>query len=445
LLAALLTFVVLFQVRASLQTVHLQRTLDFYVPFLLKPFTSEVAVVSHAMNWEQGRQSYGVWNYSVLRRGDRLIAVNGRPFSGMSVYLRELWDIQHQRPPEPPVPEWKPFVVTVLARDGNTRTIEFGFPHCTCGVPALWQALALWLIAPLFCVLVGFATAALRPSSRLAWAYLGLMLSVSQLQFWQEPYTEFQITVTPMLWADWFRVPAVAYRSLVQNAWPAFLLIAARQVADDRQRTRGFSRPLIAAFLSLAALKAALAVAWSEGFRMLSPLYDVLDRYRTELLVLALLSVAACVWTANRRAGTIALLVTMTALAGLFWSPAAITEGEWTVYSDQTRRFEPVVPEFHHTHELILVICVALYLLTSAIVFHKSVSWRALFGMAFGLPLATQVGASVGNYWYPFAGPSFEYWPWLVLASAGAGIVWIALWIVRRESSARQPEGARQA
>lgn len=407
LLAALLLFVVLFQVPASLGTIRAQRSLDFYIPFLVRPFTSVVTDVCNDMNWEQGRVSAaGRRSFAVLRAGDRLIEVNGRPFTGMSLYLRELWKMQHQSHPDPA--RSVGFTAKVLARDGVLRTIESGVPHCTCGIPALWQAVLVWLAAPFFCILTGFMTAAMRPSSLLAWTFLALTLSLSQLQFWHEPYTGFQLTVTPMLLDAPFRVPAVAYRSFAQNAWPAFLLMAARQLAGGARCGSPLLRFLIFGFFAFAGLKMALAIAWSENFQILSRLHHASEEYRTESIVVALLSMAPLAWRGSRRAGIAATSIGIGSAVVIFAAP--------------------VKPEF------VLVVAVAALLLAGAIAFLEILSWRPLVGLLCCIPLTVHVAASVGDYWWAFGSPSFPSWPWLVLATAGCGLAWTGRWIVQRES-----------
>src|SRR6185436_14814996 len=98
-LAFLFCFVTIYQLRASLDTVHLQRSLDFYIPFLVTPLTDRVDSRGYSSNWEQGRQfENNAVHPIVLRLGDRILRVNGLEFKGMSIYLRELWNAQHQPP-----------------------------------------------------------------------------------------------------------------------------------------------------------------------------------------------------------------------------------------------------------------------------------------------------------------------------------------------------------
>jgi hypothetical protein len=429
-LAVLTVSALIIQVRLSLATVETQRTLNYYVPFLLEPFTSRVHALGHSMNWEKGRQADARrLNYSVLRLGDRVVKVNGRPFTGLSSYLTQLWNTQHRTEPRGQPPSL--FFVTVVTREGSTREIEFGFPHCTCGIPELFEAVFFWTVAPLFCITIGALTAALRPNSVLAWTFLGLMLSLSQLQFWNEPYPGFQLTTNPMIWSDFLRVPAVVYRSFVQHLWPATLAIAAIHVGRRDRRMHPLQGALIAVLLAFAVAKASVAVAWSEGSQSMSFVHFLFEQHGTEALALSFILVTAAAWNDNRRIGTLAGLITTCAIVALFTGPAPITDGEWISYSDQTRRFDLVIPVFHRTPGMILGASVTAFLLASLVLFRRRLSWQPAVAVALCLPLATHVCASLGDWWYPFGGPSFESWRWIVALTAGSGIGLASLWVVK--------------
>jgi len=67
-----MVFLAAFQIRYSIATLEAGNTFLF-IPFHVKPCTNTIGSVGH-------------WTEDVLHRGDELIAVNDRPFSGMSVY-----------------------------------------------------------------------------------------------------------------------------------------------------------------------------------------------------------------------------------------------------------------------------------------------------------------------------------------------------------------------
>jgi len=273
----LFAFVAVFQWRASRDTVHVERMLEFFVPFSLEQFSNRIDSRAYTPSWEEGSR-FDPHRYSVLHWGDELLKVNGREFKGMSVYLGELWKAAH--PPSFRDASYHPFTVMVLSGDSRVRRIVVNFPHCTCGVPTMFQAAAIWIVPPAFCVLLGFAIVTLRPCAMGSWAFLLAMLSLSQLQLWSEWYPGFQNTITPMQWTDWLRVPAVGYQAFVRCAWPAALVIFWAQVFGARPEVRRAAQMVAAAFLGFAAFQATLQIAWSEDFRRFVSLYDLTESQR---------------------------------------------------------------------------------------------------------------------------------------------------------------------
>jgi hypothetical protein len=433
-------FAVIVQVRLSLATVHTQQTLDFYVPFLLEPFTAKAYAVDRTMNWVKGSEAGARrLNRSVLREDDRVVKVNGRPLTGLSLYLAELWNHEHQHQKVRGALPFDGFHVTVLTKHGSTREIEFQFPHCTCGAPAPLESTFFWAVGPIFCICMGALTAALRPRSLLAWAFFGLMLSLSQLQTWDDPYPGFQLTINPMVWSDSMRVPAVAYRSLVQHLWPFALAVAATHLACRRGRMHPLQGTLVAVLLLLAIAKASVAVAWSEGVQWMSPVYLLFENYGSEALAMLFLLVTGAVWASNRRIGAVALVITLCAVVALFLGPAPITEGEWKSYPNQTRRFMLVIPEFHHTPGMILVASIITFVLASCVLFRRQLSWQPALAVVLCLPLAIHVLASLGNWWFPFGGASLGPWRWIAVWAMGLGIVLPSFWVARQESKYPNP------
>lgn len=304
----LFCFVFVYQVRSSLDTIHLLRNVEFYIPFVLDPFTDRIGARASSYSRERG-----AWRDSgpdsELHRGDEFLNVNGRPFQGMSMYLRELWNAQQKPVPVKVDAAWHPFFVTVRSGGSRIRVIEFGFPHCTCVIPSLFDAAAFWFISPLFCVLVGFAVVCARPRAMLAWAQLVLMLSLSQLQIWPDFYMGFQGTVSPSVWSDWLRVPAVGYRAFVQHAWPAALLLAAAHFQQPRKAAYRLLMALAAAFLVFAALQAALQISWSEDYRKLAFVYHAVEDHKTGLALIAVTGITIAAWLTHRRLGVAALSI----------------------------------------------------------------------------------------------------------------------------------------
>jgi hypothetical protein len=431
-LLVLFCLVMSYQVRSSLDTVHLERHLDFWVPFVIAPFTSRIANRDYFQSWEQGtppRPDRG----SVVHIRDEVLAVNGRPFRGVSTYLRELRKAENQPNPLPEDFQWHPFVLTLRSPDSRVRQVEILFPHCTCGVLAVWEATGLWVIPPLFCVLLGFTTVCLRPRSIAAWAFLGLMLSLSQLRFWPEWYTGFQQTSNPMAWSGWGRIPAIGYKSFVQQAWPAALIIAATHVNLPRPIVRRFSILLAGGFVVFALAQATLQIAWSEDYWGLVPIYQLLRRYQTEMMLVAIAAIGILAWIWSPKFGLPVTLAGLAAAAALYARPAAITAGKWNDYSDNTRRFDASIPAFHLAPEWIALLFTAACAIAALAAFRRAMTLRDTAGVILCAPFTLQVARALGGYGFPSDPWPFMFgWPWIVLALAAMGLSSLAWSLLRR-------------
>jgi hypothetical protein len=423
-----------YQWRISLNTIHVETYLDFFVPVVFEPFSNRIGQLAHASSWEIGKEYRPLESPAELRRGGEVLNVDGQPFRGLSRYLRELWYVQHQPIPEPP--EYTPFTLTVRSGNSVFRQIAVSFPHCTCGVPTEFEAASVWLIPPMFCLALGFFIAFLRPTAPLAWAFLVLMLSVTQLQFWPDEYTGFQQTVTPMLWANpALRVLGVGYRALMQHAWPAALIFASAYFYRDRFRPYRLAQAISASFLAFASLRTALAIAWSENYRPWEPVYRVLGDHQTAVVIVSFAAVTVLAWFVDKKLGAPIAVVAFVS-AGLFYTPAApITNGYWQGYSDNTFRYEATVPGVYNTPEVIIAIFVVGVLGAILIVCREQVMRWEVIGFFSCVPLAADVAMRWSGYWYPFGPALFPYWPWVVLALAGIGLLCVSQSVVRRSDS----------
>jgi hypothetical protein len=424
-LLVLFAFVLAYQLRSSLDTVHLERSYEFYLPFVLQPFTNRIAHLDSLRIWEAANQRD---QRPVLHRQDEVLSVNEQPLRGVSTYFRELWKSMHQ----PPDAEWRPFVVTARSTNGAIHRVEVGFPHCTCGIPSCFDAAATWIVPPVFCVLLGFATVFLRPKAMLAWAFLGLMLSLSQVQFWSDSNTGFQLTATPMVWAGWFRVFAVGYRALVQYAWPAGLLLASAHFYRSQRKPYGLAMGLAALFFVHAMVQAALQIAWSEDYRPFVFLYRFLQNHGTELIVTSVAAVAILAWLVDRMLGLAAVAAGLPAAIALYRGAAPITAGDWVNYSDGSHRFVASVPAFHSTPSLIAMLFTAGVLAAALMVFKRGVTAAEALGFLLCVPLGADFAARWGAYWYPLESGFFRYWVWFAMAFAGVGLLCISRSVLRR-------------
>jgi hypothetical protein len=411
-LVALACFAVVYQVRSSWDTVRVETRLEYYIPFQIAPFSDRIDDRAHFMSWEAGSE-FNPGSYSVLRSRNELLKVNGRPFRGMSDYLAELW--RYERQATAPHFNFRPFTVTVRSDGTRVHDVEIGFPHCTCGVPPFYEAVAMWMALPLLCVCLGFAVAFPRPHSLLAWSFLCLMLSASQFRAWPETYTGFQLTVTPMIWTDWLRIPAVAYRAFVQSIWPAGLLLGAVALCRRERRTRPVLLVVAAAFCAIAVLQAALAVSWSEDYRRLEPLYRVLQSHSLEAMLLAFAAVLVAAFFVDHRLGVAGIAIAGLATLTLFSSPSRITEGNWYTFSDSSWRFVATIPNFHWNRTFVEFLFSVGFLLSLIVFIGSRFRSYELAACILSIPLLLHTGGSLGGYWgwywLPYIDRLWASWP----------------------------------
>jgi len=141
-----------------------------------------------------------------LGRGDILVAINGRPFTGLVVLYEE---ITKARPGDR-------LAVTVRSPGAGSpeRTVEL-----TVAQSSRWsgaQILLTLVLMPVFCLALGFWVVAVRPSDPLAWLLLGLMMSFAQI-----------LSAEPGLegWGAGLIKVTESYSETLGAAWPAFMFL----------------------------------------------------------------------------------------------------------------------------------------------------------------------------------------------------------------------------
>jgi phosphoserine phosphatase RsbU/P len=149
-----------------------------------------------------------------IRVGDELLAVEGRPFTGRGVLDDAMVG---KRVGDP---------LTVAIRRANAQasedaSITFLVSHekgDSDDLPTLGQwifVIAVTILIPIFCLLVGFSVAALRPRDPLAWLLLGLMLSFAQMP------TGFDA----LAWKGLLRDASIVYYTGTRMLWSVFMLL----------------------------------------------------------------------------------------------------------------------------------------------------------------------------------------------------------------------------
>ncbi len=141
-----------------------------------------------------------------LAEGDRLIALDGRPYRGIA-------DVAD---------------AVVGRKVGDTLTVEFerGGERHTAGIrlerpirtfgraSGAVLALVLGIVLPFLCLGLGAWVVLVRPRDPLAWIFLGMLASFAQL-----------VNADWVSWEPGFREVAGAYSRLLNQLWPVFMLL----------------------------------------------------------------------------------------------------------------------------------------------------------------------------------------------------------------------------
>lgn len=421
----LAVFVIAYQVRISLDTYRNARRLEYYVHFTLHKFTNRVATPEY-LRFAEHRAD----RPRVEPQGPTyVLAVNGDPLRGASQPLRAMRRKQEsERVANSPDPGLN---FTVFSKDRGTRTVHPGTPHCTCGVTDAWDIAVTLLAPPAFCIALGVLVLWRHPRSLAAWAFLGLLLSLSQIPLWPEVQPGFAWTATPMSWEDAWRIPAVAYRAFVQQIWPAAVLGLLLSSSRTHSRGRIAARGLAAALCAWAVLESSFAISWSEDYRIMKSAYHLLEEYRTESLILVIATVTIVGWLVRPRLGSVLLLIGLIAVAALYRHPEPIQELTW-METNGVLHVSPLYPRLHHKPHLVILLYAFACIGSVITMFRKHVRWGEV--VAFGLlalPLL-HIAAVAGGYLYPLAPVLFRRWPWFLLALSGAALLLLAQAVSRR-------------
>jgi phosphoserine phosphatase RsbU/P len=276
-LLALLIIAVIYQVRMMEFRMpqwfpHAQ---PIYRPLVLSPEPLGLAVSS-------ARSSV---HNAGIRDGDILLAIDGKPLTGIDMYAQAVERAQGGQK----------LRFTVLAADRGRpapRTVTYAIRHHAAGISA--YDVVVYLIAPVFCLAFGFWVAAVRPRDHLAWLLLALMLSFAVFgdagtEFWGPGLTEF----------------GTAYHEGLNSTWPLWILLFGMYFPEPfPARVRNWLAPFQWALVALLTVSAALRVAVSAGalrsYSSVAGLIRFLAPFHAMPPILAYVAVSAffaCIWT----------------------------------------------------------------------------------------------------------------------------------------------------
>jgi sigma-B regulation protein RsbU (phosphoserine phosphatase) len=220
--------------------------------------------------------------------GDRLIAVEGRPYLGrrvLSAAVAERTVGQELR-------------LSVASPAGAAREVALRLAGGAGSASSeAFAAVLLGIAMPLLCLGLGFAVAGLRPWDPLARLLLFLLLG----------FANFFSLGEPAAWGNLVRVPSLAYHWFFEATWPAGVLLFGLYFPDHLALDRRWpwlKWILLFPLLAHALVTAASALAISESVTLASRLEPVAAAFRPWLNVLYMLGVSAGFAALGYKGGT---------------------------------------------------------------------------------------------------------------------------------------------
>jgi phosphoserine phosphatase RsbU/P len=200
---------VLFVVAASYQVRFIQRRIAYLThpeSFALNQITTDkFRRITYLSNEAEA---------AGIKVGDTLVSVEGKEFHGRGV----LDDAQTGKRIGDPITVG---ILRADAKESQPESVTFPVGRVrgdSDRLPTLGQwsfVIVITIVMPIFCMLIGFWVAALRPRDPLAWLLLGLLLSFAQTP------TGFD----PLAWSGVLREIAIAYHTGIRTMWSVFMLL----------------------------------------------------------------------------------------------------------------------------------------------------------------------------------------------------------------------------
>jgi sigma-B regulation protein RsbU (phosphoserine phosphatase) len=269
LLAALFAIALLYQVR---YLPDLVRSQGIQSPFFFVSTGSNRVAYSTPED-----AAYGI------HTGDRLLAVNGVPFTGSGV----LGHAQAMRRPGVPM------AVTIAPKNGNDtdqRTIALPVTAKSRNSWDAWSAYVVQLLLPAVSLLLGFWVVFRRPRDPMAWLLLGLMMSFPHiLQAW-----------VVQGWPPGWREAAVFYETALNSLFPIVMFLFGRFFPEPFPRGSNSDRVFRAIqwlcavpFAMLALAGVVVEVASLSDYRSIAGMGAVLAHLEPVIQVLAYILVGS--------------------------------------------------------------------------------------------------------------------------------------------------------
>ena len=345
-------------------------------------FHLQAAAYPFVPDYQKGRPvlefvTKSAWQAGV-QNNDILLAVNGRPLTGLAVFGEA---IRKAKPGDT--------LAVQVVRPGETapRSASIQLGQATAppfSLPAA-SLLALKLVVPTFCILLGFWVAAMRPRDPSAWCLFLIMLFFSVFY-----------SAGVESWGPVVRDVAEGYRVAVSNTWPIFMLLFGVFFPEpfpgkDPAWWRWAKRIVITFLIVTCVMNVIVRLGQFENYASVASLSAALDRLSTVDFLLKFAAIGSffiCISVKMRQAVTpdakrrLRLLYTGCSLA---MAPACILFVTQAIKGGQ---LEQIFPEWFVLSALSLMLLFPITL-AYVIVVHRAMDVRVVIRQGLQYALAT--------------------------------------------------------
>ena len=313
-----------------------------------------------------------------IRDGDILVAVNGRPCTGLAVYGEE---IAKSKPGEA-------LEVTVRTPDssaGRTRMVNLTSPQSTVD----WTMLAVIMIKgvlPTFCIPLAFGVAFVRPRDISAWLLIGVLLGLSNL-----------FTAGTESWGPWVRDMADFYRTSCNVAWPLCMMFFGLYFPEPFPPNRAeawvrLAKNVLTPLLLIDAIVSlVIRIGEMESYAAVSRLVTFWDKLGSAPFVLSLLAIGSFFGSVAFKSGTATSLDSKRRLRLLYTGTTiAMTPAFLLILAARLKggELENVFPEWLVLGSLVFILLFPTTL-AYVIVVHRALDVRVVVRQGLQYALAT--------------------------------------------------------
>lgn len=184
-----------------------------------------------------------------LQVGDTVLRIAGQPFAGAADYTRPL----HSIPPGGMLAvEWQTAGGDVHRSEIRLRPM----PAAGLVLGNVFLDFGIQLLIPMFCLLLGFTVAFLRPADIRSWILLGLMISFRGF---------LEVVSRQSHWPAGLQELGLVMKQLLPETWPLWMMLLGLHFPERLQKAR-WARPLIAALAAPIILSALVSAIGQWAF-----------------------------------------------------------------------------------------------------------------------------------------------------------------------------------